>query len=217
MPVDQDARFDVGRPVPDDTSAPGGITIGRARSECAATYVSAIASRPHMSTGPPFERLYAVEPDGVAQMIPSQGWRPSSSPPTASSSSIIRPSDGTRDDDVVDGDGAPVRMLELERRQLDDVVFAGEHPPEAVLEIAPAHRAQESDAPEVDADTGTPVPRNRASARSTVPSPPRTTARSVSAASRHSTPCFSASSVDKTSSTPCSGATACSRANPEPI
>ncbi len=55
------------------TSAPGGITSGRACSECAATYVSAIASSPHMSTGPPFERLYAVEPDGVEQMIPSHG------------------------------------------------------------------------------------------------------------------------------------------------
>ena len=35
--------------------------------------VTAIASRPRTSTGPPFERLYAVEPDGVAQIIPSHG------------------------------------------------------------------------------------------------------------------------------------------------
>ena len=96
-----------------------------------------------MRTGPPFERLYAVEPDGVAQMIPSQGCRPSSSPPTASSSSIMRPSDAL-DDDVVDGDGSAVGVLELERRQLDDVVLAGEDACEAVLELAPAHRAQEA-------------------------------------------------------------------------
>ena len=30
--------------------------------------VTAIASSPQTSTGPPFERLYAVEPDGVAQI-----------------------------------------------------------------------------------------------------------------------------------------------------
>ena len=122
-----------------------------------------------MSTGPPFERLYAVEPDGVAQMIPSHGWRPSSSPPTASSSSIMRPSDALDDDDVVDGDRATVGMLELERRQLDDVVLACEDAPQTLLELAPTHRAQESDAAEVHADHGHPGPeeaRERAQHRS---------------------------------------------------
>ena len=50
-------------------------------SACGATNVSTIASSPHTSTGPPFERLYAVEPVGVAQMSPSHGCEPSSSPP----------------------------------------------------------------------------------------------------------------------------------------
>src|SRR5205807_1586755 len=54
--------------------------------------VTAIASRPRTSTGPPFERLYAVEPEGVEQIIPSQGTTPRSSPPTAHESSTIRPS-----------------------------------------------------------------------------------------------------------------------------
>ena len=105
-----------------------------------------------MSTGPPFERLYAVEPDGVEQMIPSHGWRPSSSSPTASSSSIMRPSEALDDDDVVHGDGASVRVLELERRQLDDVVLAREDAPEPSLEVSSAHRAEKADAAEVDAD-----------------------------------------------------------------
>ena len=74
------------------TSFPRGTTSGRAWSECGATKVVAIASIPHMSTGPPFERLYAVDPEGVEQMIPSHGTLPRSSPPTAHSSSIIRPS-----------------------------------------------------------------------------------------------------------------------------
>ena len=69
-----------------------GTTSGRAWSECGATNVVAIASIPHISTGPPFERLYAVEPEGVEQMIPSHGTLPRSSPPTAHSSSTIRPS-----------------------------------------------------------------------------------------------------------------------------
>ena len=38
-------------------SCPRGTTNGRARRSCGATNVSAIASRPHISTGPPFERL----------------------------------------------------------------------------------------------------------------------------------------------------------------
>ncbi len=38
----------------------------------------------------------------------------------------MRPSDALDDDDVVDGDRAAVGVLDLERRQLDDVVLAGE-------------------------------------------------------------------------------------------
>ena len=73
-------------------SWPRGTTNGRARRSCGATNVSAIASRPHISTGPPFERLYAVEPDGVEQMRPSHGTRPKSSPPIDHLSSTMRPS-----------------------------------------------------------------------------------------------------------------------------
>src|SRR5439155_13147900 len=65
---------------------------GRTWSECGATNVIAIASSPQTSTGPPFERLYAVEPEGVEQIKPSQGRRPRSSPPTAYASSTILPS-----------------------------------------------------------------------------------------------------------------------------
>ena len=54
--------------------------------------MSTIASSPHTSTGPPFERLYAVDPAGVAQIRPSHGCEPSSSPPIEYPSSIIRPS-----------------------------------------------------------------------------------------------------------------------------
>ena len=43
-------------------------------------------------------------------------------------------------------------MLELERRQLDDVVLTREDAPEPRLEVAPSHRAEEADAAEVDAD-----------------------------------------------------------------
>ena len=54
--------------------------------------VIAIASSPRTRTGPPFERLYAVEPDGVEQIIPSQETTPRSSPAIDQPSSIIRPS-----------------------------------------------------------------------------------------------------------------------------
>ncbi len=43
-------------------------------------------------------------------------------------------------------------MLELERRQLDDVVLTREDAPEPRLEVASSHRAEEADAAEVDAD-----------------------------------------------------------------
>ena len=70
--VDAPARPRLADPVPVDehdgrrrpacgsrraTSFPRGTTSGRAWSECGATNVVAIASIPHISTGPPFERL----------------------------------------------------------------------------------------------------------------------------------------------------------------
>ena len=74
------------------SSAPRGTTSGRASRECGAMNVIAIASMPRTSTGPPFERLYAVEPAGVEQIIPSHDTTPRSSPAIAQPSSIIRPS-----------------------------------------------------------------------------------------------------------------------------
>src|SRR2546421_1537291 len=67
--------------------------------------------------------------------------------------------------------------------------------------------------------TGTRVPRKRVSARSIVPSPPRTTARSAVAGSPSALgkSCFSRSSSGKTSSTPCSPASASSRPSARPI
>ena len=62
--VDEHGRADVRGRVADVSSAPRGTTSGRACSECGAMNVTAIASRPRTSTGPPFERLYAVDPAG---------------------------------------------------------------------------------------------------------------------------------------------------------
>ena len=93
MAVDEDAGLDPSRAVPHDH-----VRAGRDDQRARVQRVRGDERQrdrfePHISTGPPFERLYAVEPDGVEQMIPSHGWRPSSSPATASSSSIMRPSD----------------------------------------------------------------------------------------------------------------------------
>src|SRR3954451_7872913 len=67
--------------------------------------------------------------------------------------------------------------------------------------------------------TGTSLPRKRASARSIVPSPPRTTAISapLMSASGSPTPCFSTSSSGRRSSTPASRATFSSRSRAGPI
>src|SRR4051794_27449283 len=67
--------------------------------------------------------------------------------------------------------------------------------------------------------TGTSLPRKRASARSIVPSPPRTTAISapLRSASGSPTPCFSTSSSGRRSSTPASRATFSSRSRAGPI
>src|SRR5207248_9645866 len=73
------------------TCSPRGTTSGRMCSECGATNVSTIASSPQTSTGPPLDRLYAVEPCGVEQTSPSQRCTPRSSSPIAYASSTIRP------------------------------------------------------------------------------------------------------------------------------
>ena len=80
LAVDEHRHVDAGGEVRDRDLASRGTTSGRMWSECGATNVSTIASSPHTSTGPPFERLYAVEPVDVATISPSHGWCPSSSP-----------------------------------------------------------------------------------------------------------------------------------------
>src|SRR5207302_6674877 len=62
------------------------------------------------------------------------------------------PDGGARGDDVVDGGAALAVELELERRQLDDAVVAGEDARELRVELALGDRRQEAHAPEVDAD-----------------------------------------------------------------
>ncbi len=200
------------------TSAPGGMTSGRACSECAATYVSAIASRPHMSTGPPFERLYAVDPDGVEQMSPSHGCRPSASPPTARSSSIMRPSEALATTTSFTATPLPPGCSSS-RVGSSTTSYSP-----AKTRARPSSRSRfaielrKPTRPKLTPTTGTPCPRKRVSARSTVPSPPSTTARSARLRSAvASNECFSASSDANRSSTPCSCATACRRASPEPI
>ena len=68
--------------------------------------VTVIASMPHMSTGPLFDRLYAVEPDGVAWMIPSASTRPERLAADRPLELRDAPDLGRRGDDVVDGDRA---------------------------------------------------------------------------------------------------------------
>ena len=136
-----------------------------------------------MSTGPPFERLYAVEPDGVEQMIPSHGCRPSSSPPTASSSSIMRPSDALP---TTTSFTATVRPSGCSSSSVGSSTTS--YSP-AKTRPSPASRSRRPielrnpTRPKLTPMTGTPVPRKRVSARRTVPSPPRTTARSADVAS----------------------------------
>ena len=116
--------------------------------------VTASASRPRTSTGPPFERLYAVEPDGVEQIIPSHGTVPRSSPPTAHASSIIRPSVELVATTSLTATWRSPFSSHLERRQLDDGVLAGEDAREVALEGVRLDRREEADAAEVDADHG---------------------------------------------------------------
>ena len=114
--------------------------------------VTAIASSPQTSTGPPFERLYAVEPGGVAQMIPSQACRPSASPPTDQASSTIRPTVAL----------AATTSFTATRRSPSsstssvgssiDAIVAGEDARQRRIELVAGDRGQEADAPEVDAD-----------------------------------------------------------------
>ena len=68
----------------------GATTIGRANSACALIGTISSASTPGQTTGPPAEKLYAVEPVGVAQTTPSQPQRDSGRPSTSTTTSSIR-------------------------------------------------------------------------------------------------------------------------------
>ena len=101
--------------------------------------MSAIASSPHISTGPPFERLYAVEPDGVEQIRPSHGTRPKSWLPIDHSSSTMRPSSPLETTASFTATWRSGLRLDLERRELDRLELAGEHACDA---RSRAHRAE---------------------------------------------------------------------------
>ena len=138
--------------------------------------VIAIASRPRTSTGPPFERLYAVEPDGVEQIIPSHETTPSSSPAIAQPSSIIRPSVELVATTSLTAANALAVEPRLERRLLDRPVLAREDAREIVARArSGAIEARKPTRPKLTPITGTPLPRSRASVRRIVPSPPTAT------------------------------------------
>ena len=101
--------------------------------------------------------------------------------------------------------------LDLERRQLDDVVLAGEHPRQPGLQLVARDRAEEADPAEVDADhRARPCRGTASSARSIVPSPPSTIATSASSRrrSRRRSRASSPPRPRRASSTPASRATA---------
>src|SRR5262245_1137421 len=167
-----------------------------------------IASRPRASTGPPFERLYAVEPDGAAQMTPSHGTVPRSSPPTVHAISTIRPS---------------VPLVEttsftaVYRSPLSFASSVGSsettYSPAKTRARSRSRFSGRIDArkptrPKFTPITGVWVPSSVVSARRIVPSPPRTIAMSGSSPSTTSTPycCASArtrSTASCTSTLPC--------------
>src|SRR5689334_22712511 len=160
--------------------------------------VIAIASSPRTRTGPPFERLYAVEPDGVEQIIPSHETTPRSSPPIAQPSSIIRP--------IVE----LVATTSLTATNFLPSSSASSVVCSIVRYSPPKTRARSSSSrsggiearkptrPKLTPITGMPVPSSRASVRRIVPSPPTATASC-------------ARSGSSTSSTPARSATACTR------
>src|SRR5919202_6055313 len=200
-------------------SRPRGTTSGRAWSECGATNVIAIASSPQTSTGPPFERLYAVEPDGVEQMSPSQGWRPRSSSPIDHTSSTMRPSVPlvTTTSFTAARRSPPTRASRV--GSSTTTKSPAKARPRPASSSSGCIEARKPTRPKFTPITGTRAPRKRVSARSIVPSPPRTTARSAVAGSPSALgrSCFSRSSSGKTSSTPCSAASASSRPSAGPI
>ncbi len=93
--------------------------------------------------------------------------------------------------------------LGLERGKLVRDELALEGTPKPALELVVLDPRRNPTRPKLIPSTGTPVPRKRLSARSIVPSPPRTTARSTSSASTSSTPASRAtrSTLERASAT----------------
>src|SRR2546421_1268746 len=171
--------------------------------------VTASASRPRTSTGPPFERLYAVEPVGVAQIMPSHGTVPRSSPPTAQPSSTIRPSV-----ELVTTTSLTATCRPPFRRTSRVGSSTAKYSPSNTRSRPRSRSPGEIEArkptrPKFTPITGTPLPSSSASVRSIVPSPPSATTSSASRGSSTScTPARSAtartrSTASFTSTRPC--------------
>src|SRR4051812_12944028 len=191
------------------TAIPRGTTRGRAWSECGAMNVTAIASSPRTRTGPPFERLYAVEPDGVEQIIPSHGTVPRSSPPTAHASSIMRPSVA-----LVATTSFTATYLSPFRSSRSvgssTIVYSpASTRPRSRSRFTGSIEARKPTRPKLTPITGTSLPRSFVSVRRIVPSPPSAITRSASrGSSTTDAPACSASertlaSATLTSTRPC--------------
>ena len=74
----------------------GATTNDRAASVCGATKLTTVPSTPHAITGPPLDKLYAVEPTGVASTMPSHATVPISSSEMPSAPTMRQPSSFTR-------------------------------------------------------------------------------------------------------------------------
>ncbi len=72
------------------TDASGPTTSGLANSACADSGTTAMASTVGQMTGPPAEKLYAVEPVGVETTIPSHPKLDSGRPSISITTSIMR-------------------------------------------------------------------------------------------------------------------------------
>src|SRR6478752_9556077 len=191
------------------SSAPRGTTSGRASSECGAMNVIAIASSPRTRTGPPFERLYAVEPEGVEQIIPSHDTTPRSSPAIDQPNSIIRPSV-----ELVTTASLTATNASPSSRASSvgcSIVWYSPRKTRArsSSSCSGAIEARKPTRPKLMPITGMPVPSSRASVRRIVPSPPTATASCArSGSSTSSTPARSATARTRstaawTSTRPC--------------
>src|SRR6476646_1211616 len=191
------------------SSAPRGTTSGRASSECGAMNVIAIASRPRTRTGPPLERLYAVDPDGVEQIIPSHETTPRSSSAIAHPSSIMRPSV-----ELVATTSLTATNILPSRRASSVGCSIVRYSPAKTRARSFSSRsgmieARKPTRPKLMPITGTPVPSSRASVRRIVPSPPTATVSCPrSGSSTSSTPARSATArtcatASRTSMRPC--------------